>query len=287
MPSGTAEMSFWDHLEELRGTLFRSVAVITVFSIIVFCFKRLVFDGLVFAPARSDFFVYRLLGMSLSVELVNLEVTTQFFVHLKVAFSLGFILAFPFVCFEIWKFIAPALYEKEKAAARLGFLMATLLFYIGLAIGYLLIVPISLNFFLGYKISESIANTISLNSYISLFTSTVLAFGIVFEFPAVVKILSGIGLITRETMRKYRRHAIVVILIISAIITPADPFSLLIAAAPLLLLYEASVLMCRKADPVSEEEAPGPSPEPAPHSEAEREEDDDEEEFFDEEDEED
>ncbi len=242
-------MSFWDHLEVLRGTLFRSLLVVTFFSVIVFCFKTFVFDDLILAPTRSDFFIYRLLGMDVEMSLVNLDISTQFFVHLKVAFSLGFIVAFPFVCFEVWKFIAPALYENEKKTVRGVFLIATLLFYIGLVVGYLLIVPISLNFFLGYKVSESIVNTISLTSYISLFTSTILAFGIVFEFPAVITVLSQLGLVTRGTLRKYRRHAIVAILIIAAIITPADPFSMIVAAAPLFILFEVSVLACKKDKP--------------------------------------
>lgn len=245
------EMSFWDHLDVLRGTIFRSVLVITVLSVAVFCFKRLVFDGIVLAPARSDFCMYRWLGMEMRMTLVNLEITTQFFVHLKVAFSLGFILAFPYITFEIWKFIAPALYENEKRTVRTVFLFVSVLFYVGLAVGYYLIVPISLNFFLGYTISDSVQNTISLQSYISLFTSTLLAFGIVFEFPAAVTILSRIGIITREMLIKYRRHAIVILLIIAAFITPADPFSLLVAFAPLYLLFELSVLSCRKAKPES------------------------------------
>ena len=247
-----AEMSFWDHLEVLRGTLFRSLLAITLVSIVVFCFKKFVFDDLVLAPTRSDFWVYKLLKMDMRMDLVNLEISTQFFVHLKVAFQLGFILAFPFVIWEVWKFIAPALYQNEKKTISGVFLAASFLFYLGLYIGYVLIVPISLNFFLGYRISESIVNTISLNSYISLFTSTVLAFGIVFEFPAVIVILNKLGLVYRDTMNKFRRHAIVVILCIAAIITPADPFSMVIAAAPLLLLYEASVLCC-KARPKEEE----------------------------------
>lgn len=244
-----AEMSFWDHLDVLRGTLFRSLLAVFVVSVVVFCFKRLVFDGIVLAPAQRDFCTYRWLGMDMRMTLVNLEIATQFFVHLKVAFSLGFILAFPYVCFELWKFVAPALYENEKKTVRTVFLFASLLFYIGLAVGFYLIVPISLNFFLGYSISDTIQNTISLQSYISLFTSTLLAFGVVFEFPAVIAVLSKIGLITRETLVKYRRHAVVIILIIAAIITPADPFSLLIAAAPLYILFEVSVLSCKKGEP--------------------------------------
>ena len=247
------EMSFWDHLEVLRGTLFRSLLAVSLVSVIVFCFKSFVFDDVVLAPTRSDFWVYKLLKMDLNMNLVNLEISTQFFVHLKVAFELGFILAFPFVVWEIWKFIAPALYQNEKKTIRGVFLAASFLFYLGLYIGYVLIVPISLNFFLGYKISDTIVNTISLNSYISLFTSTVLAFGIVFEFPAVVVILNKLGLVYKDTMNKYRKHAIVAILCIAAIITPADPFSMLIAAAPLLILYEVSV-MCCKSRPAEDSE---------------------------------
>ena len=247
------EMSFWDHLEVLRGTLFRSLLAVSLVSVIVFCFKSFVFDDVVLAPTRSDFWVYKLLKMDLNMNLVNLEISTQFFVHLKVAFELGFILAFPFVVWEIWKFIAPTLYQNEKKTIRGVFLAASFLFYLGLYIGYVLIVPISLNFFLGYKISDAIVNTISLNSYISLFTSTVLAFGIVFEFPAVVVILNKLGLVYKDTMNKYRKHAIVAILCIAAIITPADPFSMLIAAAPLLILYEVSV-MCCKSRPAEDSE---------------------------------
>ena len=246
-------MSFWDHLEVLRGTLFRSLLVIVLIRIGVFCFKSFVFDDIVLAPTRGDFFIYKWMGMDLNMSLVNLEVSTQFFVHLKVAFQFGFILAFPFVCFEIWKFIAPALYQNEKKTIKGVFFAASFLFYLGLYIGYVLIVPISLNFFLGYKISEAVINTISLTSYISLFMSTTLAFGIVFEFPAVIVILNKLGLVTRDTMRKYRKHAIVAILCIAAIITPADPFSMIVAAAPLLLLYEASIWCCRPAKPETEE----------------------------------
>ena len=233
-------MSFWDHLEVLRGTLFRSLLAVVAVSIAVFCFKSLVFDGIVLAPTRSDFFIYKWMGMSVDMSLVNLEVSTQFFVHLKIAFQLGFILSFPYIVFEIWKFIAPALSQAEKKTIRWVFLSASALFYLGL--------------FLGYKISDAIVNTISLTSYISLFMSTTLAFGIVFEFPAVVVILNKLGIVDRGTMQKYRKHAIVVILCIAAIITPADPFSMIVAAAPLLLLYELSVWCCgvKKPDDIQE-----------------------------------
>lgn len=251
-------MSFWDHLEVLRGTIFRSALVILLFSVVVFCFKSFVFDDIILAPTRDDFFLYKWLGFEdLNMSIVNLDISAQFFIHLKVAFQLGFTLAFPYVVFEIWKFILPALYEREKKAVRGAFVAASFLFYLGLFIGYVLIVPISLNFFMGYTVSDSVQNTISLTSYISMFTSTTLAFGIVFEFPIVVVILSMLGILTRETLKKYRRHAIVVIFCIAAIITPADPMSMFIAAAPLLLLYEVCILCCRKAKPKTDEDETG------------------------------
>lgn len=243
------EMSFWDHLEVLRGTLLRSLGAVLAVSVLVFCFKSFVFDKVLLAPSRGDFFLYKLLGVDFSLSLVNIELSAQFFIHLKTSFLLGFILAFPLVCWEVWKFIAPALYENEKKACRKAFLFAGILFYVGLAVGYTIVLPVTLNFFQGYTVSDAVVNTISLNSYISTFTSMVLMFGIVFEFPAVIAVLSNMGLVTRETLKKYRKHAFVVILILAAIITPADPFSMLIAALPLYVLFEISILACRKKAP--------------------------------------
>lgn len=243
------EMSFWDHLEVLRGTLLRSLGAIFAVSVLVFCFKGFVFDKVLLAPSRGDFFIYRLLGVDFSLSLVNIELSAQFFIHLKTSILLGFILAFPLVCWEVWKFIAPALYENEKKACRTAFLFAGVLFYVGLAVGYTIVLPVTLNFFQGYSVSDAVQNTISLSSYISTFTSMVLMFGIVFEFPAVIAVLSNMGLVTRSTLKKYRKHAAVLILILAAIITPADPFSMLIAALPLYLLFELSLLACKDKAP--------------------------------------
>ncbi len=250
----TAEMSFWDHLEVLRGTLFRALGAILAASVLVFCFKGFVFDDFLLAPTRSDFFLYRLLGFDVQIHLINIDVSAQFFIHLKTSIALGFILAFPLVCFEIWKFIAPALYKREKAAVRGAFAFAGILFYLGVVVGYVLILPVTLNFFQSYTVSDAVENNFSLGSYISLFTSMVLMFGIVFEFPAVIAVLSSMGLVTRDTLRRYRKHAFVVILILAAIITPADPFSMCVAAAPLYLLFEASVWVARKVPPEPEED---------------------------------
>ncbi len=239
-------MSFWDHLEALRGTVLRSLLAVAAVSAVVLCFKSAVFDGVVLAPSRSDFPVYRMMGGDFSMQLVNLDISAQFFIHLKVSVMAGFILACPYVLFEIWKFIAPALYEREKKAIRTAFFFAGGLFYAGLVTGYFLVLPFALNFFQNYTVSDVVANTISLQSYISMFSSLVLAFGLVFEFPAVVAALSRAGVIDRGDLVRYRKYAIVAILVVAAIITPADPFSMVVAAVPLYLLYEGSVLVCRK-----------------------------------------
>ena len=248
------EMSFWDHLEELRGTLFRSILAICAFTILAFCFKRFLFDVIVLAPVTSDFLTYRLLGIYLSMKLVNIEISTQFFVHLKVAAAAGLVFSFPFIVYELWKFIAPALYKKEKKAVSKAFGMSTGLFYIGVLVGYYVVLPMCLNFFVDYKVSETVENTISLSSYISLFMSMVLMIGITFEFPTVIMVLSSMGLVTRSSLRGLRKHAIVVVLCISAIITPADPLSMIVLAIPLYALYEFSILCARKEKPEVEED---------------------------------
>ena len=174
---------------------------------------------------------------------------------MKITFICALILTFPYLVFEIWRFIAPALYEREKKAVKGAFLFASALFYIGVAVGYMIVFPLMLNFFSGYQVSPDITNTFSLASYISMFTSMVLIFGIVFEFPTVVMALSAMGVMSKETLKTYRRHAVCVVLILAAVITPSgDPFSLLVVSVPLYLLYEFSVLICRKEVKTVEEE---------------------------------
>lgn len=245
--SGTEkEMTFWDHLEELRGTIFRSILAVCLFSVLGFIFKRLLFD-VVLLPASQDFFIYRLLGWTFDLQLINVEVSAQFFVHLQAACGAGLILAFPFIIWELWKFIAPALYKKERRAVRTAFLMASGLFYMGVAVGYFLVLPACVQFFLNYSVSDQITNTITIGSYMSMFTSTVLMIGIAFEFPTVIWMLSKMGILTREQLRKGRRFALVIVLVIAAIVTPADPLSMMIVAAPLYLLYEIAILLCSKS----------------------------------------
>ena len=240
-------MTFWDHLEDLRKSIMRMAGVYILTAVVLFFFKDFLFDDVILAPSKRDFFFYRLAGLDFSLSLVNIEVSAQFMIHMKVTFICALILTFPYLVFELWRFVAPALYEKEKGAVRGAFSFASVLFYLGLAVGYFIILPVMLNFFAGYQVSADVPNTFSLSSYISLFTSTIMTFGLVFEFPTIVAILSALGLVTRGMMREYRRHAICAVVIVAALITPSgDPFSLLVCTVPLYILYEFSILVCKK-----------------------------------------
>jgi sec-independent protein translocase protein TatC len=247
--SQTGEMTFWDHLEDLRKCIFRMLAVFATAVIALFFFKTLLFEDVILAPSKPDFFLYRLLGADFSMTLVNIEVAAQFLIHMKITFISALILTFPFIIYEAWRFIAPALYEKEKKAVSFAFAFASVLFYAGVAVGYLIVFPLMLNFFAGYQVSPDIPNTFSLTSYISLFTSLVLTFGIVFEFPTVVAVLSSLKILNKESLKAFRKHALCIVLILAAVITPSgDPFSLMVVSVPLYLLYEFSILICRKGD---------------------------------------
>ncbi len=240
------EMSFWDHLEELRGAIIRSVLLLVCAFVALFFFKNLVFDTIVLAPTRSSFWFYRLLGVNMNLQLINIDVTAQFFTHIKVTFIAAFVLTFPFICYQLWRFIAPALYRDEKKTVRRAFGLGAGLFYLGICTGYFLVVPLMLLFFDGYHVSAAIVNTFSLNSYISIFSGMVFMMGLLFEFPSVLAVLSHFGIVTREFMKRYRRHAIIVIIILAAVLTPTgDPFTLLVVSVPLYLLYEFSILICR------------------------------------------
>jgi sec-independent protein translocase protein TatC len=253
--ANNGEMTFWDHLEDLRRCIFRMLAVYAVAVIALFFFKDFLFDGIILAPSKSDFFLYKLLGADFSMTLVNIEVAAQFLIHMKITFIAAVILTFPLLVYELWRFIAPALYTNEKRAVRGAFAFASVLFYIGVVVGYAVVFPLMLNFFSGYQVTPDVPNTFSLTSYISLFTSLVLTFGIVFEFPTVVAVLSSLNVITKQTLASFRRQAICIVLVLAAVITPSgDPFSLMVVSIPLYILYEFSVLICRKGVPEVEEE---------------------------------
>ena len=245
-------MTFWDHLDVLRASIVRVVLVLLVTAVGIFACKNFLFDGLLLAPSKEDFFLYKWIGADFSLNMINIEITAAFMTHMKMAFLLAIIVTFPYLLFKIWQFIAPALYENEKKKIRKAFLFASGLFYFGITVGFTLIFPLMLNFFANYEISSSVPNTFSITSYFSLLTSMVFTFGIVFEFPTLVALLSALGILKKQTMTKYRRHAICAVVILAAVITPSgDPFSLAVVAIPLYLLYEFSVLICKPAEPES------------------------------------
>ena len=239
-----AEMSFWEHLDVLRGALIRVLAVVLALSCLGLAFKEPLFK-VILAPARPDFFIYRLLGMDFGMTLINVDISAQFVIHLRASVVAGFILSFPYLVWEIWRFVLPALYAGEKKAVRRTFLLSSVLFYVGAAVGYFIVLPLCLQFFMGYSISPDITNTATLRSYMSMFSSLVLLMGIAFEFPSAILLLSMLGIVDRPLLRRGRKYAFVALLIIAAFITPTgDPLSMLLLAAPLYLLYELSITLC-------------------------------------------
>lgn len=241
-------MTFWDHLEELRGTLLRSLVAICIMTCIGLVFRNFIFDNIILPPISKDFFIYRWFPLGSDIKIVNLEVSGQFLVHLKVSLMLGLVLAFPYIIWEIWRFIAPALYPNEKKGVGKAFLLSSGLFYLGVAIGYFILLPVCLAFFQGYTVSDVVPNTFSLQSYISLFGSMVLLIGVTFEFPMLIMILSEMGVLNRTLLKKGRKYALVAVLIVAAIITPADLGSMIIVTIPLYGLYELSILFCKKQE---------------------------------------
>lgn len=240
-----SQMSFWDHLDELRGSLIRSLIAVCLCSCIGLVFKDLLFDGVILAPSKAGFCLYRWLGWDFSMNLINVDISAQFMTHLKAAFAAGLVIAFPYIIWEVWKFISPALYDGEKKAVGGAFLMSSGLFYLGVAVGFFIVLPVCLRFFVSYTVSSDITNSITLASYMSMFISMVLLIGVVFELPTIMLMLSRIGVVNRDLLRKGRKIAVILMLLVAALITPADPFSMLVLAVPLYLLYEFSILLCK------------------------------------------
>lgn len=257
--SDKAEMSFLDHLEVLRWHLVRSAIAVLLFMTLAFVFKGFVFDKIILAPQSSDFLTYRLfcdlshwldLGDKLCFEeisfsLINIAMSGQFTTHILVSAIAGFILAFPYILIEVWRFISPGLKKSERRSAMALVFWGTVLFMSGVLFGYYIIAPLSVQFLGNYTVSSTVSNSISLNSYISTLTSIVIACAIVFQLPIIVYFLSKIGIITPELMKTYRRHSIVIVLILSAIITPPDITSQILVAIPLVFLYELSIFISR------------------------------------------
>lgn len=254
----TNEMSFLDHLEELRWLLVRSTVAVLTLAVVAFFFSDFIFDEIIFGPKDPNFITYhwfceasKLFGageegfcnQQITFDVQSRVMSGQFNAHMWTSVTAGFILAFPFILWELWKFISPALYEKERKNAKIFLAISSFLFFLGVLFGYFIITPLSINFLAGYQVSSQIHNDIDLDSYISLIRSTTLSCGLVFELPIVMFFLSKLGLVTPTFLRKYRKHAAVVILIIAAIVTPPDIVSQVIVTIPLLILYELSIFI--------------------------------------------
>ncbi|MBE6287971.1 MAG: twin-arginine translocase subunit TatC [Mediterranea massiliensis] len=255
------EMTFWDHLDVLRRVLFRVLGVWMVLTIGYFVAMPYLFDKVIMAPCHNDFFFYELLRhigerlnltgdfftQTFQVKLININLAAPFFIHMSTSFWLAVVTATPYLFFEIWQFISPALYPHERRGVKKALYLGTIMFFIGVLLGYFMVYPLALRFLSTYQLSATIENQISLNSYIDNFMMLVLCMGLAFELPLVTWLLSLLGVINRSFLRKYRRHAIVVIVILAAVITPTgDPFTLSIVAIPLYLLYELSILMIKE-----------------------------------------
>ena len=253
------EMTFLQHLEELRWHIIRSVAAIAVGAVVAFILKDFIFNDIILAPKSPDFITNRLLCRLADIvnapalcinqqplELISIKMSGQFTTHINISLIAGVILAFPYIFWEFWSFFRPALYEKERKYARGAVTAASLLFLTGILFGYYIISPLSINFLSTYRVSEIVHNQINITSYIGSVTSVALSAGVTFELPIVVFFLARIGVITPEFMRKYRKHAIVVVLVIAAIITPPDVFSQTLVSIPLILLYEVSIFIAAR-----------------------------------------
>ena len=251
------EMSFWDHLEALRGVIFRSLGAVVVLAVVFFVFMTDIFDSIILAPCFSDFVLYRSIcnlstylssiseylsvlpdfcGDDFHVNLINIQLASQFFIHMSTSFWLAIVFAFPYIIYQLWSFVSPGLYEREKKNARFAFI-----------IGNLLVFPLTLRFLAGYQVSEIVPNQISLDSYMNNFLMMIFIMGIVFELPLLCWMLSGIGLLTRSFFSKYRRYAVVGLLVLAAVITPSgDPFTLMVVFLPIYMLYEVSAFFVKK-----------------------------------------
>ncbi|WP_026706202.1 twin-arginine translocase subunit TatC [Flavobacterium soli] len=254
-----SEMSFLDHLEVLRWMLIRSTIAILIGAAVAYNFSDFIFDTIIFGPKDGNFITYRWFCelantydldksfciQELPFELQNRTMEGQFSMLLWTSITAGFIIAFPFILWELWKFVSPALYEKERKNIKYFISIASLLFFIGVAFGYFILTPLSINFLANLTISSQVENQIDVDSYIGLVKTTSLATGLVFELPIVIFFLARLGLVSAQFLRDYRKYAIVIILIIAAIVTPPDVISQVIVTIPLWILYEISIFIAQ------------------------------------------
>lgn len=257
--STSKEMSFLDHLEDLRWHLIRATVAVMVLACIAFIAKDFIFDVLIFGPKNPDFPTYKLLcriatnigledSFCFTEEQFRIQSRTmagQFSAHIWTSIMAGFIIAFPYVLYEFWKFISPGMHDNERKNSRGFIIVASLLFFIGVLFGYYVVTPLSINFLGSYRVSDQVFNDFDLSSYIGLVRASVIASGLIFELPILIYFLTKVGLVTPQFLRKYRKFALVIVLIISAIITPPDIASQVIVSVPVIILYEISIFISK------------------------------------------
>lgn len=254
------EFSFWDHLDELRKHLLRVFFVFFVLFIVLFNFREILFDQFLLSLLSEDFITYYwitkmalFLGLDsfakaeIGFNLINTQLPGQFMAHISITALVSAVLTFPYLVFQLWRFIAPALYPVEKKMVIRNTFLIVFLFMCGASFAFFIITPLSVLFLGNYQVSEHVSNTITLSSYMGVFTSTIIMTGLLFELPVVLRVLVGLGIANTKSLKKYRKHALVLGLILSAVITPTtDPFTMLLVALPLYLLYEISIIFTRK-----------------------------------------
>lgn len=249
------EMSFLDHLEELRWHLIRSTFAVVIIGVVAFVMRGFIFDTVIFGPSYMSFPTYQFfcdIATSIGIDsdfckdelpftIQSRTMAGQFSAHIWTSIWAGFIIGFPYILWEVWRFISPGLYEKERKHSRGFILVASFLFFTGVLFGYYVVAPLSINFLGTYQVSERVINEFDLSSYISTVRAAVIACGIMFELPIIIYFLTKVGLVTPDILRKYRKIALVLVLILSAVITPPDVASQIIVAVPVLILYQVSI----------------------------------------------
>lgn len=253
------EMSFLDHLEELRWHLIRSVLAVVLIACVAFFMKDFIFDTVIFGPKKMDFPTYRFFcniatffgitsefcADTLPFTIQNRTMAGQFSAHIWTSIWAGFIVGFPYVLWEVWRFISPGLHQNERKHSRGFILVASLLFFIGVLFGYYVVAPLSINFLGTYKVSQEVSNEIDISSFIATVRASVIACGVMFELPIIIYFLTKVGLVTPEILKKYRKIALVVVLILSAVITPPDVASQIVVSIPVLILYQVSIYISK------------------------------------------
>lgn len=240
------EMSFLDHLEELRWSLIKGGSGVLLVTIIVAFFKKQIIEVILLGPAKPDFIMYKVLRIdALRLSLQNRTIPGQFFVDWGTVMAVGLIIGSPVFVYFLWKFIEPGLYKSERKGLRLATAFGTFFFILGILFGYLILTPIALQFFAHYTISDQVVNDFDITRYFSMITWWAFGAGLLFELPVIVYFLAKIGLLTDELMIKYRRYALIIIMILSAFFTPPDPLSMVIVAIPLVVLYQFSIWIAK------------------------------------------